>query len=145
MGLQGSGKSTFYRQHFAHTHTLVSKDNFPNNRHKARRQRQLIEEALQQGKSVLVDNTNPTRAERAEVISLAEQYGIPIRGYVFLPDVALSLSRSAQRVGKACIPDVGIYATAAKWQSPSLAEGFAQLFAVTAEDGTFSLLPWREP
>ena len=32
MGLQGAGKSSFYRAHFAATHTLVSKDRFPNNR-----------------------------------------------------------------------------------------------------------------
>jgi hypothetical protein len=30
-GLQGSGKSTYYRTHYAATHVLVSKDSFRNN------------------------------------------------------------------------------------------------------------------
>lgn len=94
---------------------------------------------------MVVDNTNPTMAERAEVISLAQQYGTPVIGYVFPPDVTLSLERNAQREGKARIPDVGIYAAAARWQPPSLTEGFAELFTVVAQDGTFNLSPWREP
>lgn len=94
-GLQGSGKSSFYREHFALTHTLVSKDQFPNNRNKARRQRQLIQEALQRGESVVVDNTHPTVAERAEVITLAQSFGVPVIGYIFPPDVAASLFRNA--------------------------------------------------
>ena len=39
VGLQASGKSSFYRARFAGTHDLVSKDRFPNNRNPARRQR----------------------------------------------------------------------------------------------------------
>jgi predicted kinase len=46
VGLQASGKSTFYRTHYAATHVLVSKDRFRNNRRPQRRQMHLIEEAL---------------------------------------------------------------------------------------------------
>ena len=35
IGLQASGKSTFYRRHLAATHALVSKDRFRNNRNPA--------------------------------------------------------------------------------------------------------------
>ncbi len=41
VGLQGSGKTTFYRERFAATHEHVSKDNFRNNSRPARRQRHL--------------------------------------------------------------------------------------------------------
>jgi predicted kinase len=58
IGIQASGKSTFYRSRFASTHTLVSKDLLRNNRQPVRRQAQLIAEALQAGRSVVVDNTN---------------------------------------------------------------------------------------
>ncbi len=37
VGLQASGKSTFYRRHLAGTHALVSKDRLRNNRRPARR------------------------------------------------------------------------------------------------------------
>ena len=71
VGLQGSGKSSFYRAGLTDRHVLFSKDRFPNNRHPARRQRQLIEEALGAGHSVVIDNTNPTPQDRDELIALA--------------------------------------------------------------------------
>ncbi len=75
IGLQASGKSSFYRAHFAESHELVSKDRFPNNRNPRRRQRQLVAEALGAGRSVVIDNTNPTVEERAELIALAREFG----------------------------------------------------------------------
>jgi predicted kinase len=71
VGLQGSGKSTFCRTHYAATHVLVSKDRFRNNRRPQRRQMQLIEQALKEGSSVVVDNTNVTVEHRAPIIQLA--------------------------------------------------------------------------
>jgi predicted kinase len=76
IGLQASGKSTFFRKHFAATHELVSKDLMRNNKNRARWQAQLIEAALQAGRSLVVDNTNPTLDDRASLIEL----GKPIRG-----------------------------------------------------------------
>jgi hypothetical protein len=67
VGLPGAGKSTFYRQRFAATHQLISKDLFANNRQPSRRQSELIARALAEGQSVVVDNTNPTREGRARV------------------------------------------------------------------------------
>lgn len=64
VGLQASGKSTFFRERFAATHEHVSKDLFRNNRNRDRRQRQLIEAALAAGSPVVVDNTNPTPEDR---------------------------------------------------------------------------------
>jgi predicted kinase len=71
VGLQGSGKSTFYRTHYTATHVLVSKDRLRNNRRPQRRQMQLIEQALKEGSSVVVDNTNVTVELRALIIQLA--------------------------------------------------------------------------
>src|SRR4051812_44216876 len=82
-GLQASGKSTFYRAQLSGTHSLVSKDLLRNNRRPARRQIQLLILALEKGKSVVVDNTNPTVADRAELILLGRSYGATIIGYHF--------------------------------------------------------------
>ena len=46
VGLQASGKSTFFRERFAGTYQHVSKDLFPHNRNKNRRQEQLLHAAL---------------------------------------------------------------------------------------------------
>jgi signal recognition particle GTPase len=51
VGLQASGKSTFFRERFATTHELVSKDLLGNNKNRNRRQAQLIEVALRAGSS----------------------------------------------------------------------------------------------
>jgi len=50
VGLQASGKTSFYRSHLAATHVHVSKDLMRNNRSPARRQVQLIAEALAAGR-----------------------------------------------------------------------------------------------
>jgi predicted kinase len=140
IGLQGAGKSTFSRVNFAETHVLVSRDLLRNNKNPARRQRQLIEEALQGGRSVVVDNTNPTPEVRAELIQLGRIYDAEIIGYFFVPNVKESLKRNRQREGKARVPDVAIYVTARKLVAPTRAEGFDRLFSVRAgHDGTFSV------
>jgi predicted kinase len=140
IGLQGAGKSTFFRAHFAATHDLVSKDLMPNNRQPARRQLQLVEEALQAGHSVVVDNTNPTPANRAELIQLGRAYAATIVGYYFEPQVSRCLARNRQRIGKERVPDVAIFATKKRLVPPAYAEGFTQLFlVVNNDDGTFGV------
>ena len=145
VGLQGSGKSSFYRARFAAGHDLVSKDRFPNNRNPARRQRQLIEAALAAGRSVVIDNTNPTAEERAEVIALARSSGAGVVGYYFESRLAACLERNRQRGGKARVPDAALYATRKRLCRPSPAEGFDRLFYVRLlGDEQFEVLDWRE-
>ena len=135
IGLQGSGKSTFYRQRFAGTHELVSRDLLRNNSNPARRQRQLIEEALQAGRSLVVDNTNPTREVREELVRLGRQHGATVLGYYFEPQVKQSLARNALREGSARVPDVAIFATMKKLVRPSFEEGFDRLYYIRTVDG----------
>jgi predicted kinase len=136
--LQASGKSTFYRTHFATTHVLVSKDLMPNNKHRSQHQLQIIEAALQAGSSVVVDNTNPTLADRAELVQLGRTYNAEIVGYYFMPEVSQSLTRNKQRTGKEKVPDIAIFATVKRFVNPTYEEGFDRLFCVAAnDDGTF--------
>ncbi|HEY7424213.1 MAG TPA: ATP-binding protein [Gemmataceae bacterium] len=145
IGLQAAGKSSFYRARFADTHDLVSKDRFPNNRNPARRQRQLIEEALGAGRSVVVDNTNPTVNDRAELIALARSLGAAVFGYYFESRLADCLERNRQREGKARVPDLALYATRKRLCVPSLTEGFDRLHYVRLlGEGRFEILDWNE-
>lgn len=140
VGLQGAGKSTFYQHQFAATHVLVSKDLLPNNKHKQRRQMQLIEEALRAGRSVVVDNTNPTLADRVPLIALGRAYGARIIGYYFPTRVGDALARNRAREGRARVPDVAIFATAKHLQPPTMAEGFDLLYHVhLATTGSFTI------
>ncbi len=140
IGLQATGKSTFYRLHFAATHTHVSKDLLHNNKRPGHRQMQLVEEALQAGQSVVVDNTNPTLADREALIRLGHEYGAQVIGYYFESQVRPSLERNKARSGKARVPDVAIYVTASKLALPTYAEGFDTLYDVRiAEYSSFEV------
>lgn len=145
IGLQAAGKSTFFRERFAATHTHISKDNFPNNRSPGRRQAQLIDEALAARRPVVVDNTNPRRADRADIIAAARRHGSRIIGYYFSARTADSLARNALREGRRRVSDIGIKATAKALELPSLAEGFDELYFVRwAQGGGFEVQPWRD-
>ena len=144
IGLQAAGKTTFYHNYFAATHNLVSKDCFRNNKNPARRQTQLITAALQLGQSVVVDNTNPTIAERVPIIALGQLYNATIIGYYFKSEVQRCLERNQQRLGKARVPDVAIYSTIKKLTPPAYTEGFHQLFYVQIGDkDNFKISEWH--
>lgn len=130
MGLQASGKSTFYRLHFATTHAHVSKDLFRNNKRPDGRQMHLVEEALKAGQSVVIDNTNPTPEVREPLIRLAHAYGAEVIGYYFESETRSSIERNKTRSGKARVPDVAIYVTAKKLVRPTYTEGFDRLYYV---------------
>ena len=140
VGLQASGKSTFFRERFAATHEHVSKDLLRNNRNRKRRQTQLIEAALRAGTPVVVDNTTPTVEDRRPLILLGRELGARIVGYHFEATVRGCVGRNRRRVGKARVPDVAIYATAKKLVPPSYSEGFDELFAVRLIGPSFEVL-----
>ncbi|PYQ95849.1 MAG: kinase, partial [Acidobacteria bacterium] len=71
IGLPGAGKTTFYRRYFAASHVHISKDLWPHASRRDARQLRAIDEALAAGRSVVVDNTNATSAERAAIIGAA--------------------------------------------------------------------------
>lgn len=130
IGLQASGKTTFCRQVLAATHVVVSKDAFPNARHPQRRQLRLIGEALDTGRDVVVDNTNPSPEEWQPLIETARRYGARVVGYWFPPDLTVSMARNATREGRARVPDVGLYSTLKRLRRPRLADGFDRLHLV---------------
>ncbi|MBZ4421024.1 ATP-binding protein [Myxococcus sp. RHSTA-1-4] len=145
IGLQGSGKSSFYRQRFAGTHVLVSKDLWPHARRKEARQRRYISEALAAGRPVVVDNTNPSPEVRAPLISLGREHGARVIGYSFASDLKLCLARNAQREGRARVPEVALFATVKLLRRPERAEGFDVLYHVTlSAEGGFRVEEWRE-
>ena len=144
IGLQASGKSTFYRQHFATTHELISKDLMPR-KGKELRQTQLIEAALEAGKSLVVDNTNPSQLDRANMIRQFQTYQTMIIGYYFSSHLDECMQRNLQRTGKALVPDVGVFSTLKKLERPTYAEGFDKLYYVEiGTDGEFIINPWNQ-
>jgi len=113
IGLQASGKSTFARERFFDC-IYISKDAMRNVKKKEQRQQRLLREALAKGHSVVVDNTNPSRADRAALITIGQEFGAEIVGYFFASRINDCLERNRQREGAACVPDVALYTTRAR-------------------------------
>ena len=139
VGLQASGKSTFFRERFAATHGHVSKDLIRNNKNRNRRQRKLVEAALRAGRSVVVDNTNPTVEDRRPLVELGRGFGARVVGYHFDSETRGCLARNARREGRARVPDVAIFATAKRLVPPSRAEGFDELYRVRPDGQIFEV------
>jgi hypothetical protein len=145
IGLQASGKTTFYRTALAGTHEHVSKDAFPNARRRQARQLRLVGEALDAGHDVAVDNTNPSAAEWAPLIAVGRERGARVVGYWFPPDLTGSMARNAARDGKTRVPDVGLYDTVKRLRRPRPADGFDELFTVRFDGrGGFDVRPLEE-
>jgi predicted kinase len=131
VGLPGAGKTTFYRQNFAASHRHVSKDLWPNASGRDARQRRALEDAFAAGASVVVDNTNPSIAERAAIIALARTRGAEVAGYFFDVTTRQAVARNAGRSGREKVPNVAIFTVAKRLEPPTRAEGFDRLFRVT--------------
>ncbi|MFI8192314.1 AAA family ATPase [Streptomyces sp. NPDC085946] len=131
VGLQASGKSAFCAQRLRGRYVLVSKDAFPRGaRRKQERQMRLVEEALAAGRSVAVDNTNPSPEEWDPLVAAGHAHGATVTAYWFPPDLAASLRRNAARTGRARVPEVGVRATHGRLRRPTPAHGFDTVFVV---------------
>ena len=142
VGLPAAGKTTFYQQRFAATHAHVSKDLWPNSGDKAARQARELKAALSAGRSIVVDNTNPTVADRALVIAAAHEHGARVIGYYFAAEPREAVGRNRGREGTARVPNVAIFTTAKRMVVPARTEGFDELYRVTvAAEGGFDVQP----
>ncbi|TFV54165.1 ATP-binding protein [Geodermatophilus sp. DF01-2] len=131
-GLQGSGKSTWVREHLAGTHAVVSKDHWPNARRREARQRRVVAELLAEGCSVVVDNTNPTPEDRAPLVAAARMAGAGVRAVWLDTPLVTCAARNDAREGRARVPPAGLYGTARRFVPPSTAEGFDRVDVVPA-------------
>jgi len=135
VGLQGSGKTTYYHEHFAATHVHVSKDLMPHARSRDTKQMMQIDEALRAGRSVVVDNTSPTIESRAPLIEAGKKRGARVIAIYFDPHIPTILARNQQREGRARVPVPAIFATKKKMVMPSTLEGFDEVRVVTMTNG----------
>lgn len=130
VGLQGSGKTSWVAAHLAGTHVVVSKDHWPNARHREARQQRAVATLLAEGASVVVDNTSPSPAERAPLVAAAAAAGVPVRAVFLYAPLETCRARNEAREGRARVPLVGLYSAAGRLVPPSTAEGFSEVQVV---------------
>jgi hypothetical protein len=140
VGIQAVGKSSFYKQRFFATHVRISLD-LARTRH---RERSLLEWCLAHDQPFVVDNTNPTVAERALYIAPSRAARFRVAGYYFESNVPASIRRNTARSGTARVPAAAIGGTKRRLVLPSLVEGFDALhFVRLGPDGDFLVEEWR--
>jgi predicted kinase len=125
-GIQASGKTTFYKEHFFDTHVRISLD-LLRTRH---RENLFLKACLKTQLRFVVDNTNPTIAERRKYIELARAARYEVVGYFFETEVKAAAERNSTRSGRQRIPERGVYGTFKRLQAPTLSEGFDRLYRV---------------
>lgn len=141
VGIQATGKSSFYRKRFFDTHVRINLDML-----KTRHREQLLVRACIEAKQpFVVDNTNPSVEERARYIEPARSAGFRVTGYYFNSTVSEVLARNARRTGKARVPEKGIFGTRKRLQVPVLEEGFDELRYVWIDDADcFVVEEWSD-
>jgi predicted kinase len=134
VGVQGSGKTTFYRDRFFDTHVRINLDML-----KTRHREQLLLAACLAAKQpFVVDNTNPLPSDRARYIGIAREAGFRVVAYFFDTTLRDAIQRNNQRTGKQKIPVPAIAGAFRKLQVPTLEEGFDDVYSVkVAPEGGF--------
>lgn len=132
-GIQASGKTSFYKRFLSEGYEHISLDIL----HTRNKENIAIEECFRNGRSFVIDNTNPSEEDRRRYIEKAQEHGYYIEGYYFSSVIADCISRNRQREGKACVPDCAVASTYNKLEIPSLKEGFHKLNYVRMENGGF--------
>ena len=139
IGLQASGKSTFFEKElkdkgFEH----ISLDSLKTRR----REGEVLQKCINDNMSCVIDNTNPTKADRARYIIPGKHSDFRVVGYFLQSKLADCLERNENRDRQ--VPKKGILATFNKIEMPSLDEGFDELNFVSIENGEFKISKWIE-
>jgi predicted kinase len=141
IGIQATGKSSFYLERFWRTHVRINMDML-----RTRHREALLLRACVEGKQpFVVDNTNPSASERARYIAPARAAGFLITGYYFRSSIGEALKRNALRADGERVLERGILGTHKRLQLPARSEGFDELFYVTLNaDGRFEVEEWSD-
>ncbi|MFZ2656625.1 MAG: AAA family ATPase [Victivallales bacterium] len=141
IGIQATGKSTFFQKRFADTHVRVNLDML-----KTRpREEKLVNACIAMKQKFVVDNTNPTFFDRDRYISKAKPAGFRIIGYYFESKIEDALMRNSKRTREKPIPGSALKGTHARLELPSCKEGFDKIHYVRiTEDGGFAVEDWKD-
>ena len=101
IGIQGAGKSTFFKERCADSHIRINLDML-RTRH---RERLIFTACLGAKQKFVVDNTNLTQEDRKKYIFIAKEFGFKIVGCYFQTDLAKAVERNHQREGRARVPE----------------------------------------
>jgi predicted kinase len=141
VGIQGAGKSTFFKENFFDSHIRINLDMLRTRN----REKLLFEACLEAKQKFVLDNTNLTREEREKYIVKAKSFGFKIVGYYFQTNLERAVERNNRREGKAKIPEKGLLGAFKRLQIPSFADGFDELYYVwLTDENQFVIENWKD-
>jgi len=127
VGHPGCGKSTFSKTYLIpNGYVHVNRDTLKT----PAKCLSATEAALSSGKSVVIDNTNPSAEARSQYIQAAKKHGVPVRCVHFdIPeDVAKHMNFYRERLGiSAHVPRIGYAVFNKQFQPPTKEEGFTEI------------------
>jgi predicted kinase len=126
IGIQGAGKSTFFKERFFDTHVRINLDMLRTRR----REEILLNACLQGGQPFVVDNTNPLPADRSRYLGPARAAGFRTIAYFFDSALRDAMQRNNLRTGKQKIPAPAVAGTFKRLVPPSAEEGFDEIYTV---------------
>lgn len=140
IGIQATGKSSFYKDNFFRTHIRINLDMLKTRN----REDILIDACVRAKQSFVVDNTNPSAMDRKKYIDIAKAAGAKVIGYYFQSSIDEVIPRNEKRTGKEHVPLAGIKGTYTKLQIPDKGEGFDELYYVRINaEGQFEIEKWK--
>ena len=126
IGIQGSGKSSFFRERFFDTHVRINLDMLRTRR----REELLVSACLEGGQPFVIDNTNPLPSDRARYLEPARAAGFRTVAYFFEASLREAMQRNNLRAGKQRVPAPAVAAAFKKLVPPSADEGFDEIYTV---------------
>lgn len=141
IGIQASGKTTFYRERFFETHIRLSLDMLRSRD----RELALMAACLAAKQPFVIDDTNILALDRAPYVARAKAAGFRVAGYFFLTPVRAAIARNKKRTDKTALAVPAILRSYKRLEPPSPGEGFDQLYLVElGADNRFSVAVWNE-
>jgi predicted kinase len=126
IGIQGAGKSTFFRERFFNTHVRINLDMLRTRQ----KEEKLFHACLERGQSFVIDNTNPLPADRQRYLQPARAKGFRTIAYFFQTTLRDAMQRNSLRPGKQKVPAPAVAATFKKIAAPTLEEGFDEIHVI---------------
>lgn len=92
-----------------------------------------MEDALKAGKDVVIDNTNPSRASRANFIKLAKKYGARVVAFKLVGDfeLAYQLNKKRKEMNSGHVLPVVVFVKfRMDYEEPTKKEGFDEIYQI---------------
>lgn len=134
IGPPASGKTTFYCKHLQpQGYIHVNRDTLGSWQKCVAE----CEKAMELGKSVVIDNTNPDVDSRKRYLAVAEKHNIPTRCFVFTASIAHckhnNRFRELKNIGNSVykpVNDIAFNTYSARYNQPDISEGFTEIVQV---------------